>query len=84
MKELLLAVDFFCPVLFFFLGRAIGKKEGRALMKDSLLVFLSSLMFSPIVYIFFSVAVQGVCTALLIFLQFAVVSFRLYKEKILL
>lgn len=84
MKELLLAVDFICPAVFFLLGRALGKKEGRALIKDGLLVFLAALLFAPIVYLFFSLAVQGVCTALLIFLQFALVAFRLYKEKILL
>lgn len=84
MKELLLAVDFLCPLFFFFLGRALGKRGGRALIKDSILVFLSSLAFAPLVYIFFSLAVQGICTALLVFLQFALVAFRLYKEKILL
>ena len=84
MKELLLTVDFLCPAVFFLLGKALGKKEGRALIKDSIFVFLSSFLFAPLVYVFFSVAVQGVCTALLIFLQFAMVAFRLYKEKILL
>lgn len=83
MKEVFLAVDFLCPLIFFSLGRALGKKEGRALIKESLLVFVSALVFAPMAYRLFSVAVQGVCTALLILLQFALVSFRLYKEKIL-
>lgn len=84
MNVLLLALDFLCPAVFFLLGRALGKKEGRGLIKDSILVFLSALLFAPIAYRFFSVSVQGICTGLIIFLQFALVSFRLYKEKILL
>lgn len=84
MKELLFAITFLCPTLFFFLGRALRKKEGRKLVKDSLLVFLSSLLFSPIVYRFCSIAVLGAYTALIAFLQFTLIAVRLYKEKILL
>ena len=84
MKLLLLAVDFLCPLIFFFIGRKLGKEEGRVLRKNSLLVLFAVLLFAPIAYGHFSLAVQGACTALTLFLQFLLLSYSLYKEKILL
>lgn len=84
MKELLLFLDFFCPVLFFFLGRSLGKRAGRVLVKESLLVLFSAVLFSPAAYLYTSLAVQGACTAVLMLLQFALTGYSLYKEKILL
>lgn len=84
MRLLLLGVDGLCPLIFFLLGKRIGNQEGRLLWKNSLLVLVAAVVFAPIAYRHFSLSVQGACTALIMFLEFLLLSYSLYKEKILL
>jgi hypothetical protein len=71
MEKLLLILDFFVPLFFFFLGRCLKGEGGRALVRVSLMIFFLSLVIAPLAYLLFSLSAQGIATALILFLQFS-------------
>jgi len=85
MKELFCFLSFFCPVFFFFLGRAVGRKIGRQVITESILCFCVACIFAPITYLHYPLAVIGMLCAGLFCLQFLLLSkslfFKTEKEK---
>ncbi len=89
MKEVLFLLDFACPLFFFFLGRALHGKKRRILVNESLANLCVAVLFAPIVYFLFPLAVQSAFSAGILFLQFFLLSVALVqnerkKKKILL
>ncbi len=69
MQEMVLFFNFFIPVFFFFLGRSMKGKKKKAIIAESIFVFLVALIFTPIVHIFSSLSTQMVFSAFLMLLQ---------------
>lgn len=84
MKEILLLLDFLCPSFFFVLGRTLRGNARKVLVKESLATFFVVLLFAPVVYLYFSLSVQSVFCAGVLFLQFFLFSigfFKIEREK---
>ncbi len=82
MSLLFCTLDFLCPLLFYLLGRSIGKgKRKTVLISESVFVFLLALLFAPITYRYFSLLVQGILCAGLLFVQFFFVWLNLFLAE---
>lgn len=70
MSGIFLLLDFLIPLFFFFLGRSLKGEKRREVIRESLFVFLLSLLFAPVSYAYLSLSAQGALCAALIFVQY--------------
>ena len=81
MSELFLALDFLIPLFFFFLGISVRGKKRSALVKESLVCLASALLFAPIAALFFSLQVQGMVCAGILFAQGTLLSITTFQNE---
>ena len=81
MKEILLILDFLCPLFFFFLGRAKKGKTGRLIVRESIAVLFAVAIFAPLAARYYSLTVQCGLTATVLFCQSLLLAFALRKER---
>ena len=81
MRELFLALDVLIPLFFLLLGISVKGGKRSALVKESLVCLVSALLFAPIAALFFSLQVQGMVCAGILFVQGTLLSIATFQNE---
>ena len=81
MSELFFALDFLIPLFFLLLGISVKGEKRSALVKESLVCLVSALLFAPLAEVFFSLQVQGMVCAGILFAQGTLLSITTFQNE---
>ena len=81
MKEILLLLDFLCPLIFLLMGRKRKGKVEKILFRESLAVLFAAAVFGPLGVCYYSLAVNCGITATILFCQMIFVFIALQQKN---